>query len=150
MHETLITLQGYVGGDVKRRVAGDSQVATFRVGCTPRRYSKKEGGWVDGDTQWYSVNCWRSLGEHVERSLRRGDPVVVHGRLSVHTWTNTAGLEMTTFEVEAVHVGHDLNRGTSTFTKTPRPVPAPAAGETPGPASAEPPAASEPETPVAA
>jgi single-strand DNA-binding protein len=126
MHETLITLQGYVGGDVKRRLAGDSQVATFRVGCTPRRYSKKEGGWVDTDTQWYSVNCWRTLGEHVERSLRRGDPVVVHGRLSVHTWTNGAGQEVTTFEVDAVHVGHDLNRGTSAFTKAPRPAAAPA------------------------
>ena len=122
MNETLITLQGYVGGDVKVRAAGDSQVATFRVGSTPRRYSKKDAGWVDGDTQWYSVSCWRALGEHVERSLRRGDPVVLHGRLTVQTWTNTAGLEVTTFEVEAVFVGHDLNRGTSAFTKTPRPV----------------------------
>ena len=120
MNETLITLQGYVGGDVRIRAAGDSQVATFRVGCTPRRFSKKEDGWVDGDTQWYAVNCWRALGEHVERSVRRGDPVVVHGRLSAQTWTNTAGLEVTSYEVDAVFVGHDLNRGTSAFTKTPR------------------------------
>ena len=121
MFETLITLQGNVGGDVKVREAGESRVATFRVASTPRRWSKKEEGWVDGDTQWYSVNCWRTLGEHVERSLRRGDPVVVHGRLSVTTWTNTAGLEVTTFEVEATSVGHDLNRGTSAFTRTARP-----------------------------
>ena len=130
MNETLITLQGYVGGDVKAREAGGSRVATFRVGSTPRRYSKKDDTWVDGDTQWYSVNCWRTLGEHVERSLRRGDPVVVHGRLTVTTWTNTAGLEVTTFEVDATSVGHDLNRGISTFTKTARP--AAVAGEQPG------------------
>ncbi len=61
------------------------------------------------------------LGEHVERSVRRGDPVVVHGRLSAQTWTNTAGIEVTSYEVDAVFVGHDLNRGTSAFTKTPRP-----------------------------
>jgi single-strand DNA-binding protein len=120
MNETLITLQGYVGGDVRIRAAGESQVATFRVGCTPRRFSKKEDAWIDGDTQWYAVNCWRALGEHVERSVRRGDPVVVHGRLSAQTWTNTAGLEVTSYEVDAVFVGHDLNRGTSEFTKTPR------------------------------
>ena len=60
MNETLITLQGYVGGDVRIRAAGESQVATFRVGCTPRRFSKKEDAWVDGDTQWYAVNCWRA------------------------------------------------------------------------------------------
>ena len=121
MNETLITLQGYVGGDVKVRTAGDSRVATFRVASTPRRYSKKDQAWVDGDTQWYSVNCWRALGEHVEQSLHRGDPVVVHGPLIVTTWTNNAGLEVTTFEVDATSVGHDLNRGTSAFTKTPRP-----------------------------
>ena len=52
--------------------------------------------------------------------MRRGDPVVVHGRLSAQTWTNTAGIEVTSYEVDAVFVGHDLNRGTSEFTKTPR------------------------------
>jgi single-strand DNA-binding protein len=41
--------------------------------------------------------------------------VVVHGKLSAHVWTNKAGLEVTTFEVEAAFVGHDLNRGTSQF-----------------------------------
>jgi len=128
MNDTLITLQGYVGGDVRLRVAGDSQVATFRVACTPRRYSAKEGGWVDGDTQWYSVNCWRSLGEHVDRSLRRGDPVVVHGRLSASRWTSTAGVEVTGFDVDAMFVGHDLNRGTSVFTRQARRT-APSSGE---------------------
>ena len=137
MNETLITLQGYVGGDVRIRAAGESQVATFRVACTPRRFSKKEDGWVDGDTQWYAVNCWRALGEHVERSVRRGDPVVVHGRLSAQTWTNTAGIEVTSFEVDAVFVGHDLNRGTSAFTKTPRSaLPAPRVEEEVVPAAA--------------
>jgi len=120
MNETLITLQGYVGGDVKVRTAGESRVATLRVASTPRRYSKKEEAWIDGDTQWYSVNCWRALGDHVEQSLHRGDPVVVHGRLTVTNWTNNAGLEVTTFEVDATAVGHDLNRGTSAFTKTAR------------------------------
>ena len=40
MNETLITLQGYVGGDVRIRAAGESQVATIRVACTPRRFSR--------------------------------------------------------------------------------------------------------------
>ena len=61
------------------------------------------------------MNAWRALAENCDRSLRRGDPVVVHGKLSAHVWTNKAGLEVTTFEVEAAFVGHDLNRGTSAF-----------------------------------
>ena len=90
-------------------------MASFRVASTPRRYQRTTDSWEDGDTQWYSVNAWRALAENCDRSLRRGDPVVVHGKLSAHVWTNKAGLEVTTFEVEAAFVGHDLNRGTSAF-----------------------------------
>jgi single-strand DNA-binding protein len=126
MNETLVTLQGWLGGDVTTRQAGDSVVANFRVGSTPRRYQKKTDQWVDGDTQWYTVNAWRALAENCQRSLRRGDPVVVHGKLSAQVWTNSAGIEVTSFEVEASFVGHDLNRGTSEFTRGVRAVTDPA------------------------
>lgn len=120
MNETLVTLQGWVGADVTTRQAGDSVVANFRVASTPRRYQKKTDEWVNGDTQWFSVNAWRSLAENCEKSLRRGDPVVVHGKLRAQTWTNSAGIEVTSFEVEASFVGHDLNKGTGQFTRTAR------------------------------
>ena len=122
MNETLVTLQGWLGTDVTLRQAGDSPVASFRVACTPRRYQKKTDSWVDGTTQWFSVNAWRALAEHCEQSLHRGDPVVVHGRLNAQVWSNSAGMEVTSYDVEAVVVGHDLNRGTSTFLRPPRPL----------------------------
>lgn len=118
MNETLVTLQGWLGADVKVRHAGDAQVASFRVACTPRHYSKKSDSWVDGATQWYTVNAWRALAENCARSLRRGDPVVVHGRLNARTWVSTAGVEVVSFEVDAVLVGHDLSRGSSAFTRS--------------------------------
>jgi single-strand DNA-binding protein len=127
MNDTLITLQGNLGGDVEVRPAGQSRVATFRVACTPRLYQKKTDEWVDGDTQWYRVNAWRALADHCQRSLRRGDPVFVHGRLRAQTWTNSAGIEVTSMEVEATVVGHDLTRGTSTFVRAQRAAPAPGA-----------------------
>src|SRR3954454_6241693 len=115
MNETFVTLSGWLGSDVSLREAAGVPVATFRVASTPRRYQRRTDTWEDGDTQWYAVNAWRALAENCDRSLRRGDPVVVHGKLSAHVWTNKAGLEVTTFEVEAAFVGHDLNRGTSAF-----------------------------------
>ena len=115
MRETYVTLSGWLGGNVDLRDAGGVTVASFRVASTPRRFQRRTETWEDGDTQWYSVNAWRALGDNCASSLRRGDPVVVHGKLSAHTWTNKAGLEVTTFEVEAAFVGHDLNRGTSAF-----------------------------------
>jgi single-strand DNA-binding protein len=118
LNESLVTLQGWLGSDVTVRQAGESTVATFRLGCTPRRYSKKTESWVDGETQWYSVNAWRALADHCAGSLRRGDPVVVFGRLNVEIWTNKAGIEVSSLTVDAKFVGHDLNRGTTQFTKS--------------------------------
>ena len=142
MNETMVTLQGYVGGPVKLRQAGDSLVANFRVACTPRRYSRRTQEWFDADTQWYTVNAWRALGDHCSRSLDTGDPVVVHGKLSLRTFVNASQVEVTTLEVDALFVGHDLNRGTSTFAKTPKPDSAPTAQtEPPAPPQAAPTAA---------
>ncbi|MEI5672614.1 MULTISPECIES: single-stranded DNA-binding protein [unclassified Nocardioides] len=120
MTDTFVTLHGWLGGDVQVRQAGDAQVASFRLGCTPRRYQRRSDSWVNGPTQWYSVDAWRSLGDNCRDSLRRGDPVVVHGRLEAQVWVNSAGVEVTSFVVEATSVGHDLTRGVSRFTKTTR------------------------------
>jgi single-strand DNA-binding protein len=125
MNETLMTLQGRLGSNVTTRVVGDALVASFRLASNPRRYHRKTDEWVDGETQWYTVTAWRSLAENCERSLRRGDPVVVHGRFTISPWTNADGVPMTSLEIEASFVGHDLNRGATMFTRTPRPTDAP-------------------------
>ena len=120
MNESMVTFQGWLGGDVRTRSAGDAMVAWFRVASTPRRFNRSTQTWSDGPTQWYTVNAWRALGEHCAASLKRGDPVVVHGRLSHSSWVNSEGVEVTSLEVDATFVGHDLNRGRSAFTKTER------------------------------
>lgn len=117
LNETMVTLQGHVGGDVELRQAGESPVANIRVAATPRHYRRRTQEWVDGETQWYTVNAWRQLGEHCAQSLQRGDAVVVHGRLHARSYVNKNGVEVTAQEVEALVVGHDLNRGTSSFVR---------------------------------
>ena len=119
MNETTVTVMGWVGGDVDLRDVGESQVASFRVASTPRY--QRQGEWVDGPTSWFSVSCWRGLARNVAGSVRRGDAVVVHGRLRVDTWTREDGSTSTTVVLDATSVGHDLNRGTSTFARPARP-----------------------------
>jgi len=118
MSESLITLSGWLGAEVKYHEKGEVKVAHLRVGTTPRRFDREKGEWVDGETQWYTVTAWRQLAENCMLSLHRGDPVVVHGRVKAEAWTNNSGVQMTSFEVEAGFVGHDLNRGVSTFQRT--------------------------------
>ncbi|MGV3563438.1 MAG: single-stranded DNA-binding protein [Nocardioides sp.] len=120
LNETTVTVQGWIGGPVSLRRAGNAPVASFRLAATPRRYHPATGEWSDDTTQWFTVNAWRALGEHCAHSLRRSDPVVVVGRLRASTWVNAAGVEVTSFEIDAQSVGHDLNRGTSLFTRAQR------------------------------
>ena len=121
MNESYVTFQGWVGGDVSVRGTGETQCASFRVGSTPRYH--KSGTWVDGQTSWFTVNCWRGLGRNVLDSIRRGDAVVVHGRVRVDVWEREGQPNSVTWIVDATFVGHDLNRGTSRFAKTARATP---------------------------
>lgn len=120
MNESYMTLQGWVGGDVDVREVGETTCASFRVGSTPRY--NKGGTWVDGHTSWYTVNCWRGLGRNVAESLKRGDAVVVHGRVRVDVWEREGQPASTSWVIEATWVGHDLTKGTSAFAKTVRSV----------------------------
>ena len=129
MSDSMITIRGWLGADVSLRRAGDVPVASFRLACTPRKYNRRTDTWSDGLTQWYDVTTWRGLAENCAGSLRRGDPVVVHGRLETRTYVNANNVEVLTFEIDAVHIGHDLSRGTSAFTRVQREAPAAAAAE---------------------
>jgi single-strand DNA-binding protein len=118
MNESYVTLQGWVGGEVDLREVGDTQCASFRVGSTPRYL--RNGSWVDGQTSWFTVNCWRALGRNVKESLQRGDAVVVHGRVRVDVWEREDKSNSVSWVVDATFVGHDLTKGTSSFLKTVR------------------------------
>ena len=120
MNETFVTFQGWVGNEVVHRETPQGNVANLRVGSTPR-IRKRSGEWVDGQTSWFSVTCWRGLADNVRDSIRKGDPVFVHGRLRTDVWEREDGQTSVTYVVEATTVGHDLTRGTASFLRSTRP-----------------------------
>lgn len=114
MNLTHITVVGNVAQEPKLRQTGDgTPVTSFRVASTPR--VNKGGEWVDGAATFLTVNCWRALAENVTDSLRRGDPVLVHGRLTQRNFQTPDGQPRVSYEVEAIAVGHDLTRGHANF-----------------------------------
>lgn len=113
MNETWTTLQGWVGSEVTLRDARGVDVASFRIGCTPRFL--RGGEWVNGETNWYTVNCWRGLARNVAESVHKSDPVVVHGRMRVDVWKREGQPDSVSYVVDASFVGHDLNRGVTAF-----------------------------------
>ena len=82
----------------------------------------------DSASLFLSVSCWRTLAGNAVASLRKGDPVVVTGRLSTRTWEKD-GQVRSSCELEAVAVGPDLARGTAVFRRSPRAVAPGSAGE---------------------
>lgn len=126
MHENTITLVGNVCADlVSRTTPGGAEVTSLRLATTPRRF--RNGVWEDGETSYFTVNCWRTLGRHVLASVHRGDPIIVSGLLRVRKWESN-GASGTSVEIEAHTVGFDLNRGNAVFSRARR-EPAPLAAE---------------------
>lgn len=131
-NETIVTIQGWVASVPMAREVNGTPVLNFRVGCTPRHLNRSSGQWVDSETQWYGVSAWRRLAENGGRSLRQGDAVVVHGRLSHRTYVNKSNVEVLTVEIDAFTIGHDLSRGTASFTKASGPAPEVSSAPDPG------------------
>ena len=52
-------------------------------------------------------------------SVHKGQPLVVTGKLKVRQWQD-ADKSGTNVEIDAIAIGHDLNRGTNEFTKVKR------------------------------
>jgi single-strand DNA-binding protein len=87
----------------------------MRVAWTPRYLDRASGEWVDSDTSYATVICWRKLATNAAVSLRTGDPVSVRGRLSVRDFQDKEGRPRTVVEIDATSIGHDLTRGIATF-----------------------------------
>ncbi|WP_405057096.1 single-stranded DNA-binding protein [Kribbella sp. NBC_01505] len=116
--ETYLTVQGWVGSKPQfKEVGGRTPQVTFRVGSTPRGFST-DRGWRDRPTTWFNVECWRVLAQNTFESLQVGQPVIVTGRLRTQEWTTEAGEQRSKVVLDAISVGHDLSKGTTSFTKS--------------------------------
>lgn len=75
----------------------------------------------DGPTTFFDVSVWGVQGQNAAKSFRKGDAVVVVGRLSMRHWTPTkgphAGQEQVTPEVVADVIAPDLRFATVAITK---------------------------------
>jgi single-strand DNA-binding protein len=117
-----VTLIGFVAREPSLRTTKDGrQVADVRVGTTTRIRDKVTDEWRDGETCYYTVNCWRRLAGHVRASLRKGDPVMVKGRFRTHTYEDKQNRIRTEVEIVADTIGHDLSRGVANYMRAERP-----------------------------
>lgn len=117
--DNTITVRGYVTAEprIRQRTPTQAPVATIRVGSTPRKLNRETGEWQDGETSYYTVTCWRRLAENVHGSLRKGDMVIIRGKVSTRSWLDDQQRVRMEVEIEADSVGHDLAYGWSHFNR---------------------------------
>lgn len=117
MNDLMITVTGWVATDPKLHVGTQGvRMTSFRLATTSRYFDRTAGNWADGQTEWFTVRLYRSSAVLVVESIKKGQPVVVHGRLRTNEWVAESG-PRTDLVIDAQSLGHDLTRGVATFTR---------------------------------
>ena len=115
-----VTLIGFVATEPRLNAFDDGDVANLRIGSTNSWVDRETGEWRNGETSFYSVRCKRSLARNAKSSLRKGQPIVVAGKLRTRSYQDRNGVQRFDVEVEADTIGYDLSRGTAEFRSTQR------------------------------
>lgn len=110
-----VTVQGTVAtAPVLTRQEGKKPYCRFRVAAS---YGQMvSGSWVNYDTLWFTAKAWADLAEHLAQSFKRGDPVILCGRLGEDHWMRS-GQRVSSMVLHLHCAGHDLTRGEAHYTK---------------------------------
>jgi single-strand DNA-binding protein len=114
MHQVTLTMVGNVVADLQlRQTRNGTPFASFRLASTARRYDHRAGGYINGETLYIDVHCWRGLARHAAQVLAKGSPVIVHGRLRARpepAERSESRQSRDTMLLDAYSIGLDLAR----------------------------------------
>ena len=117
MNEIQVTLRGNVATEPRHvRFDDGNTLTSFRLASTARRYDRERQEWVDRGTTYVNVTCRRAMVTNAATSVRKGQPLVVTGKLTERFWSAN-GRTGQTLEIHAEGLGHDLSFGTSQFAR---------------------------------
>ncbi|MBE7163173.1 MAG: single-stranded DNA-binding protein, partial [Williamsia herbipolensis] len=116
----IITVRGIVATDPRHLLteAGLS-ITSLRLASPSRRWDRQASAWGNGPTNWFTVTAFRSLASNAAKSLKKGDRIIVTGRLRVRPWER-ADRSGTSVEIDAEGIGQDLAWGVATWMRVPR------------------------------
>ena len=113
-----ITVRGFVASEIRTSTTpGGVGTASFRLGSTERRFDRTANAWVDGNTNWFTVQGYRQLAGNIGCSIKKGQRVIVVGRLKLRSWEKD-GRVYHAVDIDAESVGHDLMWGSANFIRT--------------------------------
>lgn len=111
-----ITVLGNLTRDPELRFTpSGSPVVNFGIAVS-RRWQNNVGEWQE-DVNYVDVVAWRSLAENCSESLKKGDRVLLNGRLQMRTWETADGQTRNKIEIVARVVAPSLEWATAEITK---------------------------------
>ena len=106
MYQKLVIV-GNRGTDPEMRYTAAGQAVTNFSVATNRRYTSSDGNQVD-ETTWFRVSVWGKQAETTNQYLKKGNKVLVEGRLNPDRetggpkiWTRQDGTSAASFEMTA-------------------------------------------------
>lgn len=147
-HAASITLVGRAGTDPHLSSGPTGDRVSLRVVATERRFDRASQEWMDGDEFGVSVVCWKALATAVLGTVRRGDPVIVCGRISTRRFEKDGVTQYFT-EIKADAIGLDVAKVGGRITRKTSDAWSTTAPATPAAAEPSETGASAPATPAA-
>jgi len=87
MSNDTITITGLVATTPRHITTSEGlDISSFRLASTHRRFDRNAEKWTDGETNWFTVTCFRHLANNVAHSVNKGERVVVTGTLRIREW----------------------------------------------------------------
>lgn len=112
------SITGLVATSPRHQVTQEGlPITSFRLASNDRYYDEAKERWVESETNWFTVSSFKTLAINVAQSVSKGDRITVSGSIKVRDWDNGERTG-TSVEIIADSIGHDLNYGTSEFTRT--------------------------------
>ncbi|POH60326.1 single-stranded DNA-binding protein [Arthrobacter glacialis] len=117
-----VTINGNLVADPELTF-GESGIAHAKLRVAVNlRFQAADGTWRDGVPVFHNVSAFRALAENIARSMKKGDPVIVSGELEFRSYEKD-GAQHEARRIVAEVVGPDLRFGTTSYERTPKPIP---------------------------
>ena len=72
----------------------------LRIACNERR-KNQDNTWSDGETSYFDIVLWRGLAEAAADQFKKGQPILVVGKVRVSKYEDKNGIERTAVEITA-------------------------------------------------
>jgi single-strand DNA-binding protein len=98
MSNPTITIVGRVGQDPVKLNGGGVRL---RIVSNDSVKNESTGKWDDKNTSWWTVKAWKSLAEQAVTVLKKGQEVIIVGKIYEENWTDKDGNTRTSYDINA-------------------------------------------------